>query len=190
MNKRYVCIHGHFYQPPRENPWLEAIEPQDSAAPVTTTGTSGSPASATRPTASRAFATSGGRIIRVVNNYRQISFNFGATLLSWMAESRARDSGQHRRGRSATAPSVWMVTATPLAQVYNHIIMPLATARRSTHPDHVGHPPTSSTASAATPRACGWPRPRPAPTASRRWPSTVCASPSCRRSRPDASTPG
>ena len=30
---RYICIHGHFYQPPRENPWLEAIEQQDSAAP-------------------------------------------------------------------------------------------------------------------------------------------------------------
>ena len=31
--KRYVCIHGHFYQPPRENPWLERIEVQDSASP-------------------------------------------------------------------------------------------------------------------------------------------------------------
>ncbi|MEM9258974.1 MAG: hypothetical protein AAGA62_04970, partial [Bacteroidota bacterium] len=31
--KKYVCIHGHFYQPPRENAWLETIEVQDSAAP-------------------------------------------------------------------------------------------------------------------------------------------------------------
>ena len=31
--ERYICIHGHFYQPPRENPWLEAIELQDSAYP-------------------------------------------------------------------------------------------------------------------------------------------------------------
>ena len=33
MNNLYICIHGHFYQPPRENPWLEAIEQQDSAQP-------------------------------------------------------------------------------------------------------------------------------------------------------------
>ena len=33
MSNKWVCIHGHFYQPPRENPWLEAIEPQPSARP-------------------------------------------------------------------------------------------------------------------------------------------------------------
>jgi alpha-amylase/alpha-mannosidase (GH57 family) len=33
MNERYLCIHGHFYQPPRQNPWLERLEVQDSAAP-------------------------------------------------------------------------------------------------------------------------------------------------------------
>ena len=32
-SKRFICIHGHFYQPPRENPWLETVETQDSAAP-------------------------------------------------------------------------------------------------------------------------------------------------------------
>jgi hypothetical protein len=32
MNK-FLCIHGHFYQPPRENPWIEEIELQQSAAP-------------------------------------------------------------------------------------------------------------------------------------------------------------
>src|SRR4051794_14432928 len=31
--EKFVCIHGHFYQPPRENPWLESVELQDSAAP-------------------------------------------------------------------------------------------------------------------------------------------------------------
>ena len=31
--EKYVCIHGHFYQPPRDNPWLEAVEVQDSAHP-------------------------------------------------------------------------------------------------------------------------------------------------------------
>ena len=31
--ERFVCIHGHFYQPPRENAWLEVIEQQDSAYP-------------------------------------------------------------------------------------------------------------------------------------------------------------
>ena len=33
MKEVYLTIHGHFYQPPRENPWLESVELQDSASP-------------------------------------------------------------------------------------------------------------------------------------------------------------
>ena len=82
----YICIHGHFYQPPRENPWLEAIELQDSAYPYhdwneRVTAECYAPNSASR------ILDSENRIADIVNNYSQISFNFGPTLLSWLETS-------------------------------------------------------------------------------------------------------
>ena len=79
----YVCIHGHFYQPPRENPWLEAVELQDSAYPYhdwneRITAECYAPNSAAR------ILNAEQRIIRILNNYEKISFNFGPTLLSWL----------------------------------------------------------------------------------------------------------
>lgn len=84
--ERYICIHGHFYQPPRENPWLEALEIQDSAYPYhdwneRITAECYAPNSASR------ILDDQGRISRNVNNYSRISFNFGPTLLSWAAFS-------------------------------------------------------------------------------------------------------
>src|SRR5436853_7421033 len=87
---RFVAIHGHFYQPPRENPWLEAIETQDSAHPwhdwnerIT--------AECYAPNASARILDAKDRILRIVNNYASINFNFGPTLLSWL-ESRAPET--------------------------------------------------------------------------------------------------
>ncbi len=81
MSDRTVCIHGHFYQPPRENPWLEEVELQDSAAPshdwndrIT--------AECYEPNTAARILDSRGRIQRIVSNYARISFNFGPTLLS------------------------------------------------------------------------------------------------------------
>lgn len=79
----YVCIHGHFYQPPRENPWLEAIELQDSAYPYhdwneRVTAECYAPNSAAR------ILDDEDQIVRILNNYEKISFNFGPTLLSWI----------------------------------------------------------------------------------------------------------
>src|SRR5512146_1156738 len=87
---RYICIHAHFYQPPRENPWLEAVELQDSAYPYhdwneRITAECYAPNSAAR------ILNGSGRIARIVNNYERISFNFGPTLLSWM-EDRAPET--------------------------------------------------------------------------------------------------
>ena len=81
--ERYICIHGHFYQPPRENPWLETVELQDSAYPYhdwneRITAECYAPNSASR------ILDSDNQIIRLVNNYSKISFNFGPTLLSWL----------------------------------------------------------------------------------------------------------
>ncbi len=124
---RYVCIHCHFYQPPRENPWLEAIELQDSAYPFHDWNERIT-AECYGPNAfSRALAADG-RIEKIVNNYSRISFNFGPTLLSWMEEKspavyRAILEGD-RESREAFSGH-----GSALAQGYNHIILPLANAR-------------------------------------------------------------
>jgi alpha-amylase/alpha-mannosidase (GH57 family) len=121
---RYICIHGHFYQPPRENPWLGVVEVQDSAAPFhdwneRITHESYAPNTRARLLDER------GRIINILNNYAWMSFNFGPTLLQWMADAEpdvlrniveADRISRERRGGHGNA----------LAQVYNHMIMPLA----------------------------------------------------------------
>jgi alpha-amylase/alpha-mannosidase (GH57 family) len=83
--ERYICIHCHFYQPPRENPWLKAIEVQDSAFPYhdwneRITAECYGPNSASR------IVNANARVVDIMSNYSKISFNFGPTLLSWMAD--------------------------------------------------------------------------------------------------------
>src|SRR4051795_7082028 len=83
--ERFICIHGHFYQPPRENPWLESVELQDSAAPYhdwneRITSECYAPNSVAR------ILDEQSRIVKLVNNYAQMSFDFGPTLLSWMKD--------------------------------------------------------------------------------------------------------
>src|SRR5919109_5415631 len=74
--ERYICIHGHFYQPPRENPWLEAIQLQDSAYPYHDWNERIA-AECYAPNAASRILDGEGRIGKIVNNYAQISFNFG-----------------------------------------------------------------------------------------------------------------
>jgi alpha-amylase/alpha-mannosidase (GH57 family) len=123
----YVCVHGHFYQPPRENPWLEAVELQDSAYPYhdwneRITAECYAPNSAAR------IQNAEGRIIRIVNNYERISFNFGPTLLSWMETQAPRvyraiiEADQASKERFSGHGSA-------LTQAYHHVIMPLANRR-------------------------------------------------------------
>ena len=120
-----VCVHGHFYQPPRENPWLEAIEPQDSAAPYHDWNARITAECYEPNTASR-ILDDDDRIVSIVNNYSRISFNFGPTLLSWLEREQpsvysaileADRESQKRFGGHGSA----------LAQAYNHTILPLAT---------------------------------------------------------------
>ena len=82
--ERYLCIHGHFYQPPRENPWLEAVELQDSAYPFHDWNERIT-AECYAPNGASRILDDGGRS-RLVNNYSRISFNFGPTLLAWMKD--------------------------------------------------------------------------------------------------------
>jgi alpha-amylase/alpha-mannosidase (GH57 family) len=125
--ERFVCIHGHFYQPPRENPWLEAVEIQDSAYPYhdwneRVTAECYAPNSASR------IIDSERRIREIISNYAKISFNFGPTLMMWMEAfspelyqsilEADRQSLKWRAGHGAA-----------IAQVYHHLIMPLAAPR-------------------------------------------------------------
>lgn len=125
--ERYICIHGHFYQPPRENPWLEAIPLQDSAAPYHDWNERITAECYAPNTASR-ILDSEERIDKIVNNYARISFDFGPTLLSWLEQQMPevyaailaadRDSQKLFSGHGAA-----------LAQAYNHMILPLANRR-------------------------------------------------------------
>ena len=124
---RYICIHGHFYQPPRENPWLEAVEVQDSAHPYHDWNERITRECYAPNTRSR-LVDGSGKIVNLINNYAWMSFNFGPTLLSWMAEFSPetvagivqgdRASRERHRGHG-----------NALAQGYNHVIMPLASER-------------------------------------------------------------
>jgi alpha-amylase/alpha-mannosidase (GH57 family) len=125
--ERYVCVHGHFYQPPRENPWLETVEVQDSAAPYhdwneRITSECYAPNGASRITDTE------NKIVRIMNNYARISYNFGPTLLSWLNDKAPR---AYRMILDADRFSAQRYSGhgSAIAQVYNHIIMPLASTR-------------------------------------------------------------
>ena len=81
---RYVCIHGHFYQPPRENPWLEYVEMQDSAYPYHDWNARIT-AECYAPNGRSRILNPEGKIAELVNNYSWMSFNVGPTLLAWLA---------------------------------------------------------------------------------------------------------
>jgi alpha-amylase/alpha-mannosidase (GH57 family) len=121
---RFFCIHGHFYQPPRENPWLEAIEVEDSAAPYHDWNERIC-AECYAPNAHARIVDRSGQVHRMINNYEWISFNVGPTLLAWMkrhgrrtleAVLEADRKSAERCGGHGNA----------MAQAYNHTILPLA----------------------------------------------------------------
>jgi alpha-amylase/alpha-mannosidase (GH57 family) len=125
--EKAFCVHGHFYQPPRENPWLEAVEEQESAAPYhdwndRITAECYAPNSAAR------LVDGENQIIRIINNYARMSFNFGPTLLSWLEQNAPRVHAAivqaDRRSQNRYSGH-----GSAMAQVYNHVIMPLANRR-------------------------------------------------------------
>lgn len=124
QNKKYLTIHGHFYQPPRENPWLEAIELQDSALPFHDWNERINK-ECYNPNSVSKIVDSRNRILDIVNNYEHISFNFGPTLLSWMEQFAPLT---YERIIKADIESLAEHDGhgNAMAQVYNHIIMPLA----------------------------------------------------------------
>jgi alpha-amylase/alpha-mannosidase (GH57 family) len=123
----FACIHCHFYQPPRENPWLEAVESQDSAAPYHDWNERIA-RECYLPNGASRILDSDWRIRQIVNNYARISFNFGPTLLSWM-EDRAPEAYQRILDGDRESQRLRGGHGGAIAQAYNHTILPLATFR-------------------------------------------------------------
>jgi hypothetical protein len=120
MGPRSLVVHGHFYQPPRENPWTELVAAETSAAPYHDWNERIA-AECYRPNGWARIVDDRGRVVAIVNNYAHLSFNVGPTLLSWLEahepEVLARMIEGDRLGGGA------------IAQAYNHLILPLANER-------------------------------------------------------------
>ncbi len=124
---RFVCIHGHFYQPPRESPRLEAIEIQDSAFPYHDWNERIAAECYAANAVSRIWDTEG-RIVQLVNNYVNISFDFGPTVLLWM-QQHAVEAYEAILEADRRSVEKFSGHGSAMAQAYNHMIMPLANSR-------------------------------------------------------------
>jgi alpha-amylase/alpha-mannosidase (GH57 family) len=121
-----LIIHGHFYQPPRENPWTGVIDLEPSAAPFTDWNERVH-AECYQPNAfTRIVAETGTE--RLVNNYALLSFDFGPTLLSWLERSHP---ATYQQILAADAESIVRNQGhgNAIAHAYNHAILPLANER-------------------------------------------------------------
>lgn len=124
MNGKQLCIHGHFYQPPREDPWMDTIFPEGSAAPATHWNERIC-AESYAPLAWARRLDGQGRIIEIMNCFEYMSFNFGPTLLTWMERQVPDVYARVLEGDRASQQRLGHGNA--IAQIYHHIIMPLAT---------------------------------------------------------------
>ena len=101
----YVVIHGHFYQPPRENPWIEQIEVEPGAAPYHDWNARVT-AECYRPNGVARVYDGQGRILDIVDNYRYLSFNFGPTLIGWLEEQAPNTYAKILNANSVTSRSI------------------------------------------------------------------------------------
>ena len=124
---QYLCIHGHFYQPPRENPWIEVIEVQKSAQPYHDWNERIA-RECYGPNSRGRLMGKENRIHKLINNYEYMSFNFGPTLLTWLEEKHPWLYSQIIKADMLSRER-YMGHGNAIAQVYNHIIMPLASRR-------------------------------------------------------------
>lgn len=115
-----LALHGHFYQPPRENPWTEAVPQEPSAAPFHDWN-SRITSECYRANGWAHVLDGSGALVAIVDNYRHLSFNIGPTLLSWL-ETYAPDV--YRRILAADEAN-----GRAIAQAYGHAILPLCNDR-------------------------------------------------------------
>jgi alpha-amylase/alpha-mannosidase (GH57 family) len=128
--KLYLCIHGHFYQPPRENPWTNEIEQQPSAAPFHDWNER-ILQECYKPNTEAVIVDDTDKVLRRVNNYEYLNFNFGPTLLSWI-EAKHPNTYVKILDADKKSISIHNGHGNAIAQVYNHMIMPLANKRDKT----------------------------------------------------------
>ncbi len=126
-SNKYVCIHGHFYQPPRENAWLETVEQQETAHPYHDWNTRINH-ECYAPNAAARILDEEGWITKIRNNYNRISWNFGPTLLSWMEENDP-DAYSLLLKADKRSQELFGGHGSAMAQVHSHLIMPLCNAR-------------------------------------------------------------
>jgi alpha-amylase/alpha-mannosidase (GH57 family) len=125
-SKVFVVVHGHFYQPPRENPWIEEIELEESAYPFPNWNARITRECYTPNTCAR-IRDDQLRLLDIVNNFRNINFNVGPTLLSWLARNAPVT---YERILAADGESLARLGfGNAIAQAYNHVILPLANPR-------------------------------------------------------------
>ena len=122
-----LVIHGHFYQPPRENPWTELVEREACAAPFRDWNER-IHAECYRPNAFARIGDTHGRVERIVNNYERLSFNFGPTLLNWLERYQPETYARIIEADRASARR-YSGHGNAIAQGYNHSILPLCNER-------------------------------------------------------------
>ena len=122
-----LIIHGHFYQPPRENPWTGTIDPEPSARPFHDWNER-IHAECYLPNSAVRIVDPGTNQERIVNNYEKMSFDFGPTLLSWL-ERQHPETYARILAADVESAAKHSGHGNALAQAYNHLILPLANER-------------------------------------------------------------
>ncbi len=122
MSDKFLCIHGHFYQPPREDPWLDMIFPEGSAAPFRHWNER--ICSESYGPLAWARRMGGEGVFDILNCYEWMSFNVGPTLFRWIERS---EPELYAKIIEADARSLkrWG-HGNAIGQIYHHVIMPLA----------------------------------------------------------------
>ena len=155
---RYVIIHGHFYQPPRESPWTGLISAEAGAAPFPNWN---------ERILSECYIANAhahvmdGRVAHIRNNYDALNFDFGPTLISWLRAPRQRSLSGDPPGRRGKAIAKHGGHGNAIAQSYNHSILPLLRRARSRVANRLGCRGFRRIASDAGPKGCGCPNAPP-----------------------------
>ncbi|MEZ4362608.1 MAG: DUF3536 domain-containing protein [Kofleriaceae bacterium] len=121
--RTWVCIHGHFYQPPRDNPWLDEIEPQPSAAPYRDWNERITE-ECYRPNSAARVLDGEGKISEIIDNYQRMSFNFGPTLLEYLSRH-APDVHDAIVAADRASVARFSGHGSAMAQAHSHLILPL-----------------------------------------------------------------
>jgi alpha-amylase/alpha-mannosidase (GH57 family) len=124
---RYLCVHSHCYQPPREDPWVDEVDREISAWPYHDWNERITAECYTPNTAAR-ILDGERRIFKIKNNYSQVSFDFGPTLLAWL-EKKAPGTYEAIRRADRESSRRFSGHGSALAHAYNHLILPLANSR-------------------------------------------------------------